>query len=655
MLLELFSKPVGFFLIVMAIILITPLISERLRLPGIIGIIVGGMLMGPHGFGLIRVDDRMDFLATIGLVYLMFSAGLEVDLNQFMRVRNRALIFGAITYIVPQLMGMALGDWLGLEWLGSILLGSAFASHTLIAFPILTKLGVTRNESVAVTVGATVLTAIVSFVVLAVVLGAKSGGLTAGYFIQLFVLLSLFIAVIIFVLPRFGKFIFQRISSRAVEFQFVVVVLFVAAFVAEQIGVNEVVGAFLAGLAVNSMLPRHSPVSGHVLFMGESFFIPLFILYSGLITDPLSFLASPRTVLVAAGVTVVAYLSKFIAAWLTARLFKYGKPEFWTVYGLSHAQAAVTIPTLIIGLDVGLFDPTLFNAAILMILLTSITSPLTVQRFAPDLKPESADDEQTPLFGRILVPVSDPGQSQGLIALASLLARSSKGKVLAVSVAQDSGSNADNSLMIHKELLGKLSQSLHDPEAQIEFIPRLAATHAQGILHTAYEEKASLILMGWRGKRTFRESVLGSVLDEVIWGSNTPVVVGKLSLPLNSMQRVIFIVPAKTVPPIALRRMLEGAFAIARTLNVPLLVRADKSYEQTIEALFAAINPEQEYELEVLKDQLKPDQLEHEAVSDFIILPGFGSRKRVQDTLGNIPEQIARHFDGNLAILHFDQ
>jgi len=315
----------------------------------------------------------------------------------------------------------------------------------------------------------------------------------------------------------------------------------------------------------------------------------------------------------------------------------------------------VTIPTLVIGLETGLFDSTLFNAAILMILLTSITSPLIVQRFPPDLKTESSDDEQTPLFGRILVPVSEPGHSESLIALASLLARGSKGKVLAVSVAQDKGPDGDNSLMMHKELLGKVSANLRDPEAEIEFIPRLAATHAQGILHMAREEKASLIVIGWRGRRTFRESVLGSMLDEVIWGSDTPVVAGKLSLPLNSMQRVIFIVPARVVPPIALRRMLEANLAVAKALNVPLLIRADKSYAQTLEALFAAINPEQECKLETLKDQLKPDKLEHEAVSDFIILPGFGSRKRVQDTLGNIPEQIARHFDGNLAILHFDK
>jgi nucleotide-binding universal stress UspA family protein len=290
-----------------------------------------------------------------------------------------------------------------------------------------------------------------------------------------------------------------------------------------------------------------------------------------------------------------------------------------------------------------------------MILLTSITSPLIVQRFAPDLKTASEDDEQTPLFGRVLVPIADTKHSEGLVSLASLLAGTSKGKVLAVSVAQDMGPHKESSFLLHKEMLGRVQEAMQDPETEIELIPRMALTHAHGILHTAAEENASLIVMGWRGKRTFRENMLGSVLDEVIWGSDTPVLVGKLSLPLNSMRRVIFLIPSKSVPPIALRRMLEANLTFAKALNVPLLIRADASYMQTLEALLVVCKVDHPAELEVLKDQLKPDKLEHEAVSDFIVLPGFGSRKRVADTLGNIPEQIARTFDGNLAILHFDK
>src|SRR5512134_1535111 len=417
------NEPVAFFLLIMSIIMVTPLLSERVHLPGLVGIILGGMLIGPYGFRLIDAGDRMEFLSTIGLVYLMFSAGLEVDINQFMRVRGRSIIFGFFTFLLPQLMGMTLGWILGLSWLGMILLGSAFASHTLIAFPILTRLGVTRNEAVAVTTGATVLTDIGAFIILAVVLGAQTGGLSLGYFIQLFVLLSLFTLLIIVGLPRLGKFFFQRFSGRALEFQFVVVVLFVAAFTAELIGVHEVVGAFLAGLAINATLPRHSPVTGHVLFIGESFFIPVFLLYSGMITNPLSFLEDRQTIVVALGVTVVAYLSKLIASWITARIFKYTRNEFWTVYGLSHAQAAVTIPTLVIGLSTGLFDTTLFNAAILMILLTSITSPLLVQHFAPGIQASVEEEKPSPLFSRILVPVVNPKAQEQLITLAVLLAK----------------------------------------------------------------------------------------------------------------------------------------------------------------------------------------------------------------------------------------
>ena len=652
--LERLNEPVAFFLLIMSIILVTPLLSERVRLPGIIGIILGGMLIGPHGFHLIEAGDRMEFLSTIGLVYLMFSAGLEVDINQFVRVRGRALVFGFFTFLSPQLMGMALGKILGMDWLGMILLGSAFASHTLIAFPILTRLGVTRNEAVAVTTGATVLTDIGAFIILAVVLGARSGGLSIGYFIQLFILLSIFTLLIIFGLPRFGKFFFQRISGRAVEFQFVIVVLFVAALGAELIGVHEVVGAFLAGLAINVTLPRHSPVTGHVLFMGESFFIPIFLLYSGMITDPLSFLENSQTIIVALGVTVVAYVSKLIAAWLTARIFKYTKNEFWTTYGLSHAQAAVTIPTLVIGLETGLFDQTLFNAAIVMILLTSITSPLIVQRFAPDLQTASDDEQPLPIFGRILVPVIDPKSQEQLLTLAALLAKVNDGEVMAVSVAKDQDTMNDG-IALHRDLLGRVHEVLGDPQSEIELIPRLDVSHAKGILHTAHERNATMILMGWRGKRTLRESLLGSVLDEVVWGSDTPVMVGKLGVHLNGTERVVFVVPRKSIPLIALRRMLEVNISLAEALNVPLVVRADASYLQSIEAICVAIDTDHPLEKELLKDQLNPAVLEQESISTFIVVPGFGSRKRVADTLGNLPERLAASFDGNLAILHFDK
>ena len=648
-----FQEPVTFFLIIMTIILVTPLLSERVRLPGIVGIILGGMLFGPFGLNLIAANDRMEFLSTIGLVYLMFSAGLEVDFHQFMRVRNRALVFGLRTFMIPQLMGMALGWLLGLPWLGAILLGSAFASHTLIAFPILTRFSVTRNEAVAITTGATIMTDIGAFLVLAVVLGTNGGQLEAGYFIRLFGLLVVFTFLTIFGFPRLGKFFFKRFSSRAVEFQFVIVVLFIAALSAKLIGVHEVVGAFLAGLAINATLPRHSPVSGHVLFMGESFFIPLFLLYSGMITDPLSFVKNPQTILIAAGITFVAYVSKFLASWITARLFHYTRSEFWTVFGLSHAQAAVTIPTLVIGLQIGLFTPEIFNAAILMILLTSISSPLVVQRFAPGLL-QANEIEILPLFQRILVPISNPATQEYLLSLAGLLAKSGGGEVVALNVVIDRSDQSAN-LQQQKELLDHVPELLKDPETRYELLPRLADSYARGILQVSRERESTLILMGWRGKRTFKSSVLGTVLDEVIWGSDTPVMVGKLSHPLNGIRRVLLLIPAGAVTPAALRRVVQANLTIAKELNVPLEMLADKSYLSLVKQILGKNHRGQLIAVREMIGSLKPSELQKNVESDLLVIPGFGSKKRFLANIGNLPERLADSFSGNVLILHFDR
>jgi Kef-type K+ transport system membrane component KefB/nucleotide-binding universal stress UspA family protein len=648
------QEPVAFFLVIMAIILITPMLSERVRLPGIVGIILGGMLIGPYGLTLFAANDRMEFLSTIGLVYLMFSAGLEVDFNQFMRVRGRALVFGLLTFFFPQIMGMFLGWMLGLSFLGMILLGSAFASHTLIAFPILIRLGVTRNEAVAVTAGATILTDIGAFIVLAVVLGAEGGQLAMGYFVKLFVLLIIFTFLVFFGLPRLGKFFFQRFSGRAVEFQFVIVVLFVTALTARLIGVHEVVGAFLAGLAINITLPRHSPVTGHVLFMGESFFIPVFLLYSGMITDPFTFLKNPQTILIAIGITLVAYISKLLAAWITGRIFHYTKPEFWTVYGLSHAQAAVTIPTLVIGLQTGLFDANVFNAAILMILLTSISSPMLVQRFAPGLQQAGEEEESPPLFKRILVPIINPNTQMYLLSLASLLAKTSRGEVLALNVAHDDSGHV-NGMRLQKELLGRVPEILSDPETRIELIPRLSNSYAQGILHTSMERNASLILMGWRGKRNIKQNILGTVLDEVIWGSDLPVMIGKLNCSLNGMQRVLLLLPANAIIPLVLRRILEANLTISKALNVPLTILADASYLERVGEILQPIQQDHPCVIKRMIGPLRPDDLEKEAKSDLLVVPGYGSRQHFLANLGNLPERLATSFHGNLIILHFDR
>ncbi len=651
---ETLNEPIAIFLVIMAVILITPILSEKIRLPGIVGIILGGMIVGPHGINLLKIEGPIEFLATAGLVYLMFSAGLEVDIRTFKRVRGRALVFGALTYLVPQVLGIWLGRLLGLSWLGSVLIGSAFSSHTLIAFPIVTRLGVARNEAVAVTAGATVLTDISAFLVLAVVLGVQAQNLEAGFFIQLIGLLVVYTLLLLFGLPRIGKFFFRRFTGRAVEFQFVLVILFVSALVAMKIGVHEVVGAFLAGLAINATLPHRSPVIGHVLFIGESLFIPVFLLYSGMMTDPLVFLNGWETVAIGIGVTAVAYVSKFVAAWITARIFHYSRAEFWTAFGLSHAQAAVTIPTLVIGLEIGLFSTELFNAAILMILFTSITSPLVVQHFAPRLANGHAEEDHSLLFSRILVPIANPQTQEYLVTLGGLLATAHHGELMVLNVARESNARVVD-LNVQRELLAKVPTILDDPEVNLRLLPRVDSSYSKGILHAAMENDASIILIGWRGKATLQQSLMGTILDEVIWGSHLPVLIGKLSIPINSIQRVVVVIPSDSLLSVTIGRTLELVKTLSKAVNVPMVMLVDRSYLEKMTELATSIVVNQPIEIQPIEGNLLRFVLQQVNEADLIVVPSSGSRKIFQSKLGDLPERLTQTVAGNVMVLHYPQ
>jgi Kef-type K+ transport system membrane component KefB/nucleotide-binding universal stress UspA family protein len=647
----LFTEPVAIFLVIMGVLLITPLISEWVRLPGIVGLIIGGMAIGPYGLRLLDAGGSVELLATIGLIYLMFTAGLEVDLAQFNRVRNRALVFGLFTFLLPQALGTALGRWLGMDWLGAILLGSAFSSHTLIAFPVVTRLGIARNEAIAVTVGATVFTDVAAFLVLAVVLGLRTGSVSIQYYLTFFGLLVVYAAALLFGLPRLGKLFFRRFSSQSVEFQFVLVALLLAAFFAERIGLHSVVGAFLAGLAVNAALPHHSAVISRVLFLGEAFFIPVFLMHSGMITDAGAFVADPQTLALGAAVTAVAYGSKLAAAWLAARVFGYSRDELWTVWGLSQAQAAVTIPTLLIGLATGLFSQTLFNAAIMMIVLTTVTSPVIVQRFGPKLRADEVDDQKPDLFERVLVPVANPTTQEHLVAMAALLARAGEGTLLPVHVAREvNGQVAERTRHEQRELME--APILNDPDTQVLPLRRIDSSIARGILRAALESDATLIVMGWEGDSRQRRPIFGSVVDEVVWKAEVPVLVAKLAGPINSLERIVMLVPSDTVSGVAARQTLKIVAGLGEALNLPIVILAAPRFTGMLEEELARLDTDHPYSLEPLNGQILNAARAEASPQDLLIIPTTGTPRRFRSSLGRLAHQLSAARQGHLMVLH---
>ncbi|MGW8143742.1 MAG: cation:proton antiporter [Anaerolineales bacterium] len=655
----LLTEPVSIFLTLIAVILITPILSERARLPGIVGLIVGGILVGPNGFNLLSTGRTIELLSTVGLIYLMFSAGLEIDLNQFNQVRNKSMLFGALTFIIPEISGIGLGRLFGLDWSGSILLGSVYASHTLIAFPILSRLGILRNESVSVTIGATVFTDVLALLILAVVAGAhggqaaavEGGELSLTTIIQLIMLMTGYAFIILFGLPRIGKIFFRNFTGRSVEFQFVLVSLFVAAFLADLIGMHAIVGAFLAGLAINSTLPPRSSVKGQVLFLGESFFIPIFLMFIGMMLDPLAIVANLETILIGVALTIAVYVTKYIAAWITSRINGYSRDERMTMWGLSHAQAAATLATVMVGVNVGLFPETVFNGTILMVLFTVISSSLITQRFGARLRTKAIAVPIQPLFNRILVPIAHPQNHIHLITLAGILARWGKGVLYPVHIAQE----------VHGRVEGREHQRqlledpiLNDPQIEIHPIGRVDTSVPKGILRTAVENDASLIVMGWHGNNSsLREAVFGSVQDEVMWSAEVPVVVGRLTTPINAVERVVLIVPHHSMEPETISRTLEMVTAIARAVYVPLKILAAGEYLEDLQDCVKLQSDGHPYDFSPLGNNILNDMKAKVNGHDLIAVTTVGSSNRFRSKLGELPEQIAEMFESSVMVIRY--
>lgn len=647
------NEPVSVFLAIMGVILITPMLSRRVRLPGIVGLILGGLLVGPYVLGLLSMNPTIELLGTVGLVYLMFSAGLEINLRQFARVRTKAMVFGVLTFLIPQVVLTLVGRAFGLSWLSSILLGSTFASHTLIAYPILSRFGIVRSEAIAIVVGATVFTDVAALLVLAVVASITGdGGVTPWAIARLLLLMAGYAAIVLLGLPRLGKAFFRRFSGHDTEFQFVLVTLFAASVLAEFIGMHAIVGAFLAGLAINAALPQHSTVASQTLFLGHSFFIPMFMIYVGMSVDPVAFVTDTRALLVGLVAAVATYAAKFLAAWVTSRIYRFGGNELMVFWGLSQAQAAATIATILVGLELGLFDRTIFNGTILVVLATSITSPILVERFGSRIKMPLPPVEPKAIFDRILVPLANPASQEPLLTLASILCSDRSGTLLPLNVARETDFGIEGRAQ-QKQLLEDVPQVLANPDVSIEPVYRVGRSLGRSICRAAIETDASLIIMGWPSRPSIEGRVFGTVLDQVVWHAGAPVMVARITAPINSIERVCFVIPVGSLQSTLVDETLRVLMATASTLNAPLRIFAASNYEHAIGNYLRRSESDVPTSVASLTGSVVDQVAAIATVSDLVVVPTSGSRLRFTSSLGHIPEELAKRIRSSLLVIHW--
>jgi Kef-type K+ transport system membrane component KefB/mannitol/fructose-specific phosphotransferase system IIA component (Ntr-type)/nucleotide-binding universal stress UspA family protein len=563
------TDPVLIVAIAAAIFLLTPLLMQRIRAPGLVGIIIAGAIVGPHGFNLLARDQTIVLLGTVGLLYLMFMAGTEIDLHGFKRHRIRSVVFGALTFLIPQFTGTAVFLLLlDFSWPAAILMGSMFASHTLVSYPIAMRYGIAKNRAVTTAVGGTIITDTAALLVLAIVAASTRGALDAVFWVQLVSFLAIYSLLVWFALPRLGRWFFRRVGTGGVsQYLFVFTALFAGAYLAEVAGIEAIVGAFFVGLALNRLIPEQSLLNNRIHFVGVSIFIPFFLLSVGMLVDVRVLAADVRVWQVMLGMTVTVVATKWLAAKISERIFGYSSEEGWTVFGLSVPQAAATLAATLIGVEVGLLDDAVLNGSVMMILVTCLLGPSVVERYG---RVVALQEEQRPYDPaeapqRILVPMAKPATAEDLMTLALLIRDpDSPEPVYPLTVVPADEDRAGEFVATAEKMLSHAVSYAAGADVPVVPLTRVDHNFANGIARGMAESRASAVIIGWDGNRSTRRGIFGSVLDQLLEQTRQQVLVTKVGHPLNTTQRIVLVIPqgADHVPG-----FLESVRTIKRLAN----------------------------------------------------------------------------------------
>jgi Kef-type K+ transport system membrane component KefB len=520
------DEPAWIFLIVMALALAMPLAAERLRVPGVIGLVVGGLVVGPHGAHLIDLEGTVAQLGAFGALYLMFLAGLELDMGALSAGRLRTVTFGLLTFLIPLLLGLAVAVWLGFHLVAALLIGSLWASHTLVTYPSVRRHGLVKDPAVVSTFGATIITDTLALLVLGIAVAADTAAGSLGLFgIRLVVGLLLLLTVAFVVVPRIAAWFFRGLGQDGVvRWLFAMVCLLGLAVLAQVAGTEPIVGAFLAGLALNRQVPESGVLMQRIEFIGSTFFIPLFLISVGMRID-LAVVAQVRTLALAAAFIGVVASSKYAAAWITGRVFDLGRARTSLMFGLSVAQAAATLAAAIVAFEVGLIDEVVVNATLMVMLVTVLLAAWVSERACARMdRPDRG--HVAPLGQSVVVGTARPSSAAGLLEVAHTLARPDGGTVTPVLVVTEPGADDMREANVVRGQMDRLTAAAGGDR---HAVLRLDLSVVRGLSHAALELDATCVVVGWTDTGSARRSFLGSRLDDLVARVPVPLVVANIT------------------------------------------------------------------------------------------------------------------------------
>lgn len=660
------SNPVLVFSIILLIILISPILFRRLNIPGIIVLIISGIIIGPFGAGLLEQNAAIDLFSKIGLLYIMFIAGLELDMNQFKVNRNKSFTFGFFTFILPLAIGFPVCFYLlGYDFNASFLTASMFATHTLISYPIVSKMGVSKNEAVAITVGGTILTDTAVLIILAVIMGnAQEGGLTADFWIRLVISLTIFCAIMFFLVPKVASWFFTKMEKeKHSHYIFVLTVVFFAAFLAELAGVEDIIGAFLAGLALNRLIPHSSALMNRIEFMGNSLFIPFFLISVGMLVDIRVIFSGYMAIVVALTLSAVAISGKWLAAFFTQLVYKYTSSQRKVIFGLSSGHAAATLAVIIVGYNADIIDINILNGTIILILITSIVATLATENAAKkmltetrEINPEEVKNSESYKMETILLPLANIVNLDKLLEFSVLIKdKSSENPVSILSVVPND-EQAEINIAQAKTRLEDFVKQASATETEVDVTATIDHDIASGISRKSKELIADLIVMGWPTS-SGKDEVIGEKMAGIINSTSKTVFLCQSEKPWATHQKLILAVPEKSEKMEGFELWVKKIITIAEELSVPIIVNCSAGTQKAIEDLVENLNLRAPFKFNeftnwedflIISKNIQPEDM-------VMLITARKGSVAYQPFLDKIPIKMEQYFAENTKILVFPQ
>ncbi|WP_295122404.1 cation:proton antiporter [uncultured Chitinophaga sp.] len=659
------KDPIPILSLVLFIILLAPIILRKFRIPSIIGLILAGMAIGGHGFNLIE-KGSIDLFGKAGLLYIMFLAGLELDMTEFRKNRHRSLVFGAFTFFIPILLGYFVCTYLlHFNLMATLLVSSMFATHTLVAYPLASRLGITKNEAVTVAVGGTIITDTAVLLILAVITGAQQGNLNTAFWLKLGISVVVFAAIILWVFPAIGRWFFRKIKDdKTSHFIFVLALVFLAAFLAELAGVEGIIGAFLAGLALNQLIPHTSSLMNRIEFVGNALFIPFFLISVGMIVDLRVLLKGQQALFIAGALTIMALFSKWLAAFFTQLVFKYTPAQRNVIFGLSSSHAAATIAVILIGYNMGIIDEHVLNGTVILILITCMVGSFVTQNAGRKLA--IVESEKIPEIPtgpeRTLIPISNFDKLEPLLDFSMMMRNPAVASPIHPLVIVKDDEEAREKIFLSNKLMEKALINAAATENNIQMVARVDLNVSDGISRTVKELLVTDVVLAWSDKNTTTDRLFGTLFgttsENVLQGVWETVYICQLMHPLNTARRLVLMLPQNAEYELGFAHYMQKMMRLAKQAGARLQLYCTERTGGAVNEL-----------MRLTKTTMDVTFHRFDNMEDFLVLARSISRDDLlvmvtarKGTLSysaymeNLPGRLARHFkDNNLLLIYPEQ